>query len=86
MSLILALFALTLPIAPQQGNIAPNANAGRADDAMVCKYQQKTGTRFKRKTCRTRAQWDAISESSKQTMKDTVDRPQIDISRCPPTC
>lgn len=82
MSLILTLSVLTLSMAPapQQGNLGPNANAGpNAANTMVCKYQIKTGTRFKRKTCRTRAQWDAITEASRQTIKDIVDRPQVKI-------
>ena len=80
MSLSLILSALTLSIAPQQGNLGPNPNGGpNADTTIVCKYQIKTGTRFKRKTCRTPAQWDAITENSRQTVKEIVDRPQIKI-------
>lgn len=85
MSLTLILSALALsatPATPQQGNLGPAANANpRAseENVIVCKYAIKTGTRFKRKTCRTRAQWDAITENSRDTVKDIVDRPQTKL-------
>lgn len=83
MSLTLILSALTLsaaPIVPQQGNLGPTANARPGPEAtVVCKYAIKTGTRFKRKTCRTRAQWDAISENSRDMVKGLVDRPEAKL-------
>lgn len=83
MFLALALSALTMwtPVATPQGPAATPAPR----EAMVCKYTIKTGTRFRDKKCRTRAEWDAITEAARQNMKDTVDRPQIRIdSTLPP--
>ncbi len=50
-------------------------------DRMVCKRTQRTGTRFYDKICKTAGQWDAISEEHRRNLKETVDRPQIEIRR-----
>lgn len=80
-AIILSAVALSAaPAAPQQGNLGPSANARpSAEETLVCKYAIRTGTRFKRKTCRTRAQWDAISESSRDMVKGLVDRPEAKL-------
>lgn len=78
MFLALTLAGLTLSAVPAAATQGPTA-APTPGEARVCKYAIKTGTRFKEKKCRTRAEWDAISESARQTMKDTVDRPQHEI-------
>ena len=78
MSLAMILSALILSAAPTAAPQEPAA-APAAGEALVCKYTIKTGTRFRDKKCRTRAEWDAITEAARQNMKDIVDRPQIRV-------
>ena len=69
--------ALSLPaIALAQGE--PNKTD---PDALVCKNQKKTGTRFATKICHTRKQWEEIAEANKRGFAESRDRPAVDISR-----
>lgn len=57
-----------------------NANEKTAKndpDAMICKSEARTNTRFPTKTCRTRAQWDALIEQSKRDASDAINKPAI---------
>lgn len=42
-------------------------------ESVVCSLEQQTGSRFKKKVCRTRAEIEAMSHSARETMK-TRDR------------
>lgn len=69
--------ALAMPLsAPAVAGGAPEATD---KDKLVCKYRQKTGTRFKTKTCKTAGQWEALSQEHQRTAKELVDRPQIKV-------
>ncbi len=60
---------------------AASAEAGRDGSKVVCKRESKTGTRFPTKICRTKAQWEALSEQHKRDAKEMIDRPQIEDRR-----
>lgn len=64
----------------------PQAQAGpaqtvKAEDEMVCKYQARTATRFKKKICHTRARWEEISETAKRQAAQDFNKPTISIER-----
>jgi hypothetical protein len=50
-------------------------------DRMVCKYRQKTGTRFKTKICKTVDEWEALSEQSRRDANEMINRPVISIEK-----
>ena len=50
-------------------------------DEVVCKSSAKTGTRFRTKTCRSRAQWERMAEEAKRSYSETRDRPTIEIRK-----
>ena len=54
------------------------ANSARSDQALVCKEKAKTGTRFRSKTCHTRADWDKIAEQHKREADEMINRRMID--------
>ncbi|MES2443432.1 MAG: hypothetical protein V4574_11425 [Pseudomonadota bacterium] len=57
----------------------PPSEAERAAARIVCKRQAKTGTRFKRAICHTRAEWDAIAASAQRNAHEMADRPAIPL-------
>lgn len=80
--LALAVTASLLPAFAVAAHVpSDDAATVNAKDRMVCKRTQRTGTRFFDKICKTAAQWDAISEEHRRNLKETVDRPQIEIRR-----
>jgi hypothetical protein len=50
-------------------------------DRLVCKYQLKTGTRFKERSCRTVKQWEAMREQQRRDAHEMIDRPQVETRR-----
>lgn len=80
MSLLLALSALTLGTpGPAVQTPQPLPASTAPDNVLICKYRKNLNSRIRSKVCRTRAQWDSISENSRQVIKEIVDRPQIFI-------
>ncbi len=63
--------------------------AGLSDDVAakpdpqqrVCKHQKQTGTRFAKKTCRTRAEWEAVTEASRREAAESFNKPVISIEK-----
>ncbi len=53
----------------------------RREDEVVCKQRAATGTRFAKKTCKTRAEWEAASEAARRDAADTINRPAINQGR-----
>jgi hypothetical protein len=76
--LILAQFALVAAL-PSAGHAfaAPDPD----DDRIICKKDAKTGTRFQRRLCATKAQWEKMTEQQKRDYSEMRDRPQIEIGR-----
>lgn len=48
---------------------------------MICRYRQKTGTRFYTKICKTAAQWEEMSENHRRAWVEIVNSPQIETRR-----
>lgn len=77
---LLKLTMLAMLFAPfGVGAPAAAGNEAKDGDRMVCKYSLQTGTRFKTKTCKTAAEWEAMAEEHRNGLKDMVDRPQIKV-------
>ncbi|MEQ1539445.1 MAG: hypothetical protein ABL928_11015 [Sphingorhabdus sp.] len=74
--MIAALFA-SAPSATVSGAFA----AAESEEKQICKYRQKTGTRFKFKDCRTAKEWEEMAENNRAGLKEMTDRPQIEIRR-----
>ena len=75
MKIVLPFIPLTL-VATVPLN-AMSAPAEKPEARMICKYSHETGTRFKKRTCRTAAEWEAIAEAHRESLRDTASRPQI---------
>jgi hypothetical protein len=79
MSLIvsmLPLLALSFSADPAP-SVVSGASSSTEDQKIVCKKTGNTGTRFAKKTCRTRAEWDAIREQAMRDAAEAINRPQI---------
>lgn len=67
--------------------LAVTATAGSAgeksDDAtkLICKREKQTSTRFSKRTCMTKEQWDAVAEENRRNYSEMRDRPVIDTTR-----
>ena len=46
-------------------------------DQRVCRYESKVGTHFRKRTCRTRRQWEAVDEVNQAAVRDEFNR--IDV-------
>jgi hypothetical protein len=75
--LIMAAAATVAIMATPAGHASSSPKAKADGDRMVCKYRQETGTRFKKKTCMTAAQWEEMANNHQAGLKETVDRPKI---------
>ena len=49
--------------------------------AVVCKADAKTNTRFSKRTCRTRAEWQQIAEQGRRDAEDMINKPGFDSRR-----
>ncbi|MCW4461711.1 hypothetical protein OK349_08315 [Sphingomonas sp. BT-65] len=78
MSLLIALAVLAA--APAQA-VQPATSASDAEEEMVCKYQSRTATRFKKKICHTRAVWEEMSENAKRQAQQDFNKPTISIEK-----
>lgn len=63
------------------GEAASETQSRDDGDKMVCKLASQTMSRFKKKTCHTRRQWDRMAEESRRAYGEQRDRPVIDITR-----
>lgn len=57
------------------------APADAASERQVCKSTGQTGTRFRKKTCRTARQWEQIAEASKRDAGELINRPIVNGAR-----
>ena len=82
-----AALAIFLPHAPLGAQDAEKANgqitaaATQSElppdkEKRICKYMEGTGTRFKKKTCRTAEQWEAMAEASKAALGTMRNQPR----------
>lgn len=64
--------------------LATPAAAGekqKSPDDVICRTEAKTGTRFRSRDCRTRAQWEAQAEQQMRDAKEMIDRPVIETRK-----
>ena len=71
-------FVLIAPAwaAPSEAIHPPSARE-MEENKIVCKAQAKTGTRFKEKDCRTRAQWEELRNQQQLDAREMLNRPVI---------
>lgn len=69
--ILLLASAAQQPAAPSQAD--PNER--------VCKVQTQTGTRFPKKRCHTRAEWDRLMEASRRQAAEEFNKPTINIQK-----
>ena len=55
------------------GAPAPTADT----DRLVCKYELKTGTRFKERSCKSFKEWEAQREQHRRAAQEMIDTPKI---------
>jgi len=70
---MLAAPALAVPSVP---GVAASAEPSD-EQKIVCKQDAKLGSRFAKKTCKSKAQWELMAEEHKRAAKELVDRPKI---------
>jgi hypothetical protein len=77
MLFILAVVAQATPVAAT----SPQLAADDQSQKMVCRSQASTGTRFKSRNCKSRAEWDAIREQSLRDAAEQINRPVVETRR-----
>lgn len=78
---LLPVFALLSLIAlPSGAAIAADAKSD-GSQKVVCKSRATTGSRFQKRTCRTKAEWDALEEQMKRDVAEQINRPRISIEK-----
>lgn len=48
-------------------------------ERVVCKYEARTGTRFKKHICHTRGEWEAMAAAAQRNAHEMADRPRIPL-------
>lgn len=94
--MIAILFSLALVVAqdeqPPPTQAAPETPAAARTslqqaqenpDRVVCRRETTTGTRFVKRTCRTVAEWEEITDQSQQSFREVQSRPVTPL--CPPS-
>jgi hypothetical protein len=58
----------------EAGNVvAANAEGGEGDEEVVCRSEVRTGTNFKRRVCRTVAEWNARSAAQRGVVEQRAE-------------
>lgn len=60
---------LALAAAPALANEGTVTEPAADADKVVCKYQQRTGTKFPKKICLTKAQWAQMAEETRSLLQ-----------------
>lgn len=80
---ITAISATLLLLAAADPAPAPDPVKPDPDQARVICKNETIGTRFKKRVCRTKAEWEQITKDSQAAVKEIQERPGI--VPCPPT-
>jgi hypothetical protein len=64
LSILLSVAAAAVPGAA----LAQSQPATPPSEKMICKREAATGSVLKKKTCRTKAEWDALTEASRKDL------------------
>lgn len=51
----------------------------KPEERIVCRYEARTGTRFKTRICHSQKELDALSESAQRKAHEMVERPIIPL-------
>lgn len=70
---------MMLTIAAMLAAVQEPPKQPKPEDRLVCRYDARTGTRFKTRVCHTRGEWDAIAESAQRQAHEMADRPIIPL-------
>lgn len=82
LALVVAFAGLSaLVAAPALSGSPAAATADGEGQKMVCKHQKSSTSRVPKKTCRARAEWDAIEEGAKKAAAQMMNRPVIETRR-----
>ena len=66
--------AAAMPASAEEGAQTPQPTAEKpAKEKKLCKSEVGTGTIMPKRTCRTKAEWDALTEQSKGNLERTQD-------------
>ncbi len=58
----------------EAGNVvAANQEGGEGDEEVICRSEVRTGTNFKRRICRTVAEWNARSAAQRSVVEERAD-------------
>lgn len=56
------------------------ASDSSATTKVICKNLQQTGSRFAKKTCRTKSEWDAMAEAARRRGEEMFNRPRVNLA------
>jgi|KBSSwiStaDraftv2_1062776.scaffolds.fasta_scaffold25622_1 hypothetical protein len=76
-SLVLASPAAAQGSTSDQAEISGAPAAAQDTDRLVCKYELKTGTRFKERMCKSFKEWEAQREQHRRAAHEMIDTPKI---------
>ncbi len=78
----MALFVTTAVLLLTGASPQAGATPAKVDpNERVCKRRIATGTRFAKQTCRSRADWELISEQAKRQAAEEFTKPTISIEK-----
>lgn len=69
---LIAAVAAATPVAAQEADVPQPAAEKPVKEKKVCKSETGTGSIMPKRTCRTKAEWEALTEQS----RDNLDRTQ----------
>ena len=80
--MVRSLTSATIGIALALTSAAAFADVKKGDaNELICKREKQTSTRFTKRTCMTKAQWDAMAEENRRNYSEMRDRPVIETRR-----
>lgn len=76
MRAIILAIGLALAAGPAQADEAPAAKAKDDADKVVCKKEVVPNSRFTKRTCMTKAEWEQRTETAMRALRDVQNRTQ----------
>lgn len=80
-TLVFACAMLAVPAHAVSPVLAAPSSEPPDDQRIVCKQEVKAGSRFAKRTCKSKAQWDLIAEAHKRSAKELIDRPKVNTCK-----
>ena len=75
------MLALSAIVLSNSAPVAQEPAASKPEEQIICKHQARTGTRFTKKTCRTKAHWEEMAETAKRQAAEDLNKPTINIDK-----